>query len=137
MLLDAPEELDAELEEDDLLELEEDATRLVEARNADERLDPPELLDDAPGLEFDCDALELTLALTVVELAAELLPRSRPNPDRLPRICGLSMDAKFSAAVTPVSRRVACTSPVDTTTVLMVVAVVAACWATFRRASVQ
>lgn len=54
MLLDAPEELDEELDEDDRVELEEDATRLVDARKADERFELPLLLlEDAPGLEFD------------------------------------------------------------------------------------
>ena len=64
---------------------------------------------------------ELELALTfppcfdwiVTEgLAEEADVESRPNPDRLPRSCGVINAAKFSAPVAPLRRRMRCTEPV-------------------------
>ncbi len=78
-----------------------DPTRLVEARRAADRLPPPE--PEVAGLALDLDAFEVTVAAAVV-LDESRLPR--PNPPRLPRSCGLMMAAKFSAAVTPVTRTV-------------------------------
>ena len=122
-------------EEEDEEELDDDATRLVEARRAADMLllELPEL--DPLELAFDFEAFDVTLALTVVEL--EELPESRPNPERLPRIWGLKRDAKFSAAVTPVSRKVACTVPTRTGAVRTAAAAGAACWAALRRATIQ
>jgi hypothetical protein len=42
----------------------------------------------------------------VVGVVLPLLWLSRPNPERLPRNCGLIKAAEFSAAVVPLSRRV-------------------------------
>ncbi len=99
--------LDAELLLVDELEVDDDEPmRLVDAFRAEDML--PELpAADEEVLAFELEALELTVALWVVLDELEALARSRPKPDRLPRICGLMIAEKFSAAVTPVSRTVA------------------------------
>ena len=91
----------AELEDEVVELLEPVEMRLVAACIADERLLVLPLEEDEL-LAFDEEAFEVTVAIGLSELVTLL--RSRPNPDRLPRIDGVNMEAKFSAAVTPVSR---------------------------------
>lgn len=94
--------LDAEL-----LPLEDgDENRLVDARSAADMLLEP----DEPDEPDDDEPLEATPAVELtVELGVELLldpPPLRPKLERLPLSRGLMREAKFSAAVTPVSRMV-------------------------------
>jgi len=105
-----PEELDEE-DDEGALELDELPTRLVAEVNA----------EDAFGAELD----ELLLAeLALAELEDELeeepldglalltaLEESRPKPLRLPIRRGVMSEAKFAAAVAPVSRTVRSTGP--------------------------
>jgi hypothetical protein len=102
---------------DELVELLLDgAMRLVAACNAEDKLLELLLELEDEVLAFELDAFEVTV---IVGLSVDVvLVRSRPNPERLPRREGVSKDAKFSAAVTPVSRMVASTGPAVTAAVL-------------------
>ncbi len=82
--------------------------------SADIEEDPPaeELLDDREEEALDREE-EPPIEPTEIE-AIDVEEPSRPRPDRLPRVWGTIRLAKFSAAVTPVSRIVFSTAPVLT-----------------------
>ncbi len=133
------EELELLLFEAELL-LEGEENRLVEARRAaDMLLDPDD--PDEPAEEDEEEPLEEDPAVELTdELGVELLdpPPPRPKFDRLPRSRGLMSDAKFSAAVTPVSRMVRSRVPETTGAVRMAEAVVGvAVWEAVRRESTR
>jgi hypothetical protein len=73
--------------------------------------DPPvaELPEEEDDPEAPSDVLPPDLAVTCwlpEEKLAVLVPPSRPNPLRLPRICGTVRDTNRSAPVVPASRKV-------------------------------
>lgn len=82
-------------------------------------LDPPDppLLDEPPPE----DRLELP---EEPPLLNEPDGPPRPNPLRLPRICGVSSETNFSAWVVPVSRRTCSTVPLSAVKILVTVWVV-------------
>lgn len=85
--------------------------RLVAARIAEDMLLPdepavaPELELEAPREVLPPDRA-VTCWLPPPEKLAVLVPLSRPNPLRLPRICGTVRDTNRSAPVVPARRRV-------------------------------
>jgi hypothetical protein len=101
--------LEEEVDDDDVevLLLEGEAIRLVAACIADDIL-LPELEDEE--LAFDFDALDVTVIDGLVDVEAEV-ELSRPRSEWLPRRDGDMREAKFSAAVTPVSRTVTSSGP--------------------------
>lgn len=118
------------MDDDDELLL---AKRLVDARKAEDILLPPD--DDAEATAELRPAFDEMFAVGLL-LDDELL-RSRPNPERLPRNCGVTNETKFSAAVTPVKRIVASIAPVVTLAVRTVATAVFACCAAWRGARRQ
>ena len=133
LVADAVIELELTVLEDFAVRLDADATRVVEATRAEDMLLEP--VDEEPLLALEDEAFEVTV--TVVMSVDAVVELSRPNWDRLPRNCGVSRDAKFSAAVTPVRRIVASIDPAVAAAVRVAVAAATVCCPVFRRASSQ